>query len=422
MKTPFLNKAKKLLEKSKSKFIYYDPFLAQWTLEESDLYIKIPREEFLQADIDDIEELLNKHKKQFSNITENLKSKYQQLLELTSSSSIVPKETYFERPHKRLLSQEDENDEVEEEYYEELLSRYELPRRKHKFIEYEEEIDEDEFEKEFEDEIEVEEPEIKKPTRPFKYIGPTSKSHYKRPTSKISIISQDEITEISESKCKCEQEKSITEQDELLTAEKKKRPPKKWFERCKEKAKKFADDPAAFCAGLWYHPERYPGGEKMKKSFGESLEFLKEQITVEFTPEELVELNKKYPGIGMEIFRKSKTYADLREEFGEITDYVIKVFALNVDEARKFKELFPDEKIFADVLKVFAKHNVKFPDYNLFATFAEKGIISETLPKALELIAEKEPENLKKFSATEQKTKTQIKKLLNEIKKVAKNE
>jgi hypothetical protein len=56
-----------------------------------------------------------------------------------------------------------------------------------------------------------------------------------------------------------------------MTAPEDRRPPKKWWERCIERAKSFADDPESFCGGLWHHPEDFPGGEKMKESFGKPI-------------------------------------------------------------------------------------------------------------------------------------------------------
>ncbi len=53
------------------------------------------------------------------------------------------------------------------------------------------------------------------------------------------------------------------------TAPEDRRPPKGWWENCIARAKKFADDPESFCGGLWYHPEDFAGGKKMKESFGE---------------------------------------------------------------------------------------------------------------------------------------------------------
>jgi len=406
MKTPFFNKAKKLLEKSTAKYIYYDPFTAEWIITDKDLsnlYIKIPRKEFLESNLDDIEDLINKYKYQFSNITEQiLFTKYKKLLELTSASAIAPLKQYkpiTSQEDISILSQEDFDEEFEPEEREDLISRYKLPRKKIKYkIEIEDETDEDL--EEFENSEEQCLCSKFHKTTPSKLIN----KPFKKPTSKIPIVSQDE-NEI------------IIEEDEIIIEDK---PPKKWFEKCKEKAKKFADNEYAFCMGLWNNPEKYPGGEKMKKSFGESLNFLKEQIIIELTPEELVELNKKYPGVGMEIFKKSKTYAEYKEEFGDLTDYVIKIFALDKDYARKFRELFPDEKIFSETLKVLSKYNIRFPDYNFFATLANAGLINESLPKALELLGEKSPEKLKGLSTESKKT---IKnKLIKELKNYINNQ
>lgn len=58
--------------------------------------------------------------------------------------------------------------------------------------------------------------------------------------------------------------------DEGLEKEeaKDKRPPKDWWDNCIARAKRFADDPERFCGALWYNPDWFPHGEKLRKSFG----------------------------------------------------------------------------------------------------------------------------------------------------------
>lgn len=46
------------------------------------------------------------------------------------------------------------------------------------------------------------------------------------------------------------------------------RPPKRWWENCIDRASSWADDPASVCGALWYHPERFIGGEKMREAYG----------------------------------------------------------------------------------------------------------------------------------------------------------
>ncbi len=52
-----------------------------------------------------------------------------------------------------------------------------------------------------------------------------------------------------------------------------KRPPKRWWENCMKRARKFADDPARYCGGLWYGSGDFKYWdkdllEKMRTSFG----------------------------------------------------------------------------------------------------------------------------------------------------------
>lgn len=52
-------------------------------------------------------------------------------------------------------------------------------------------------------------------------------------------------------------------------AQKDRRPPKDWWENCIKRARRFADDPESFCGALWYRPEDFPHGEKLREAFGE---------------------------------------------------------------------------------------------------------------------------------------------------------
>jgi len=57
----------------------------------------------------------------------------------------------------------------------------------------------------------------------------------------------------------------------IIKREAESRPPKAWWDKCVKKAASFATDVDAFCGGLWFHPDRFKGGEHMKKAFGEMI-------------------------------------------------------------------------------------------------------------------------------------------------------
>jgi len=54
----------------------------------------------------------------------------------------------------------------------------------------------------------------------------------------------------------------------VFSKKKDRRPPKDWWENCIKRAKRFADDPESFCGALYYRPESFPQGEKLKEAFG----------------------------------------------------------------------------------------------------------------------------------------------------------
>lgn len=50
------------------------------------------------------------------------------------------------------------------------------------------------------------------------------------------------------------------------------RPPKEWWTNCITRAQGFADDPEAFCGGLWHNPGQFPGGgSKLREAFGRDM-------------------------------------------------------------------------------------------------------------------------------------------------------